>query len=187
MSDKEIDVLSIFSEAIQQLDVKALIALIVLVSSATSTVCTLGFQIWKQRRLEKLDHGATRGDLEVEKILNILLNGNKWPYRSFRMIRHNIGGYTDTELRRLLVRSGALRITSQKGQELWISSRVAKERGWNGGLLFNFPAEPDTPPEEGLFPKLHVPNSDLTNEEFEKRQEALNWQPKNRVESKIHY
>jgi predicted Holliday junction resolvase-like endonuclease len=39
--------------------------------------------------------------------------------RSFERIQARVGGFTDQQLRRLLVRSGALRYAGQNDQELW--------------------------------------------------------------------
>ena len=50
-----------------------------------------------------------------------------WTMRSFRLLRHHIGGFTDDELRRMLLRAGAVRFgqkrrddpSKSKGVEVW--------------------------------------------------------------------
>lgn len=42
-----------------------------------------------------------------------------WALRSFDVIRHHIRGFDDDELRRLLVRSGAVAFSDPSGKELW--------------------------------------------------------------------
>jgi hypothetical protein len=54
----------------------------------------------------------------AERVVHELLHQN-WPLRSFRVIRHHVGGFSDTELRKLLVRAGAIRFMSASGRELW--------------------------------------------------------------------
>ena len=58
-------------------------------------------------------------ELSVEKALQHMLSIYELPYRSFQMIRHHIGGFDANELRRLLVRAGAVRFMAADGAELW--------------------------------------------------------------------
>lgn len=55
----------------------------------------------------------------VETALRKLLSLSELRYRSFQMIRHHIGGFEPNELRRLLVRTGAVRFMAADGSELW--------------------------------------------------------------------
>ena len=52
---------------------------------------------------------------QAEKAANLFLSDPRWPKRRFRQIRHHIGGFTDTELRQLLVRAGAVRFGPEGG------------------------------------------------------------------------
>ena len=68
----------------------------------------------QQRRLEE--------ELRTEKmaeaaIRELLIRAEA--KRSFTRIKARVGGFEDDELRRLLVRSGALRYEGQGGLELW--------------------------------------------------------------------
>jgi len=68
-----------------------------------------------QRRLRdefKLQYAA-------ERVVHELLQDARWTLRSFDVIRRHIGGFEEDELRRILVRSGAIRFESRSGGELW--------------------------------------------------------------------
>ena len=58
---------------------------------------------------------------KAEKAVEKLLTTRGWTLRTFETIRGRIGGYDDDldELRRLLVRSGAIRFRGKNGEELW--------------------------------------------------------------------
>jgi hypothetical protein len=55
----------------------------------------------------------------AQRVANALLSDSKWRLRSFKVIRHHLGGFEDDELRKLLVRAGAIRFKSKSGEELW--------------------------------------------------------------------
>lgn len=55
----------------------------------------------------------------AERVVRDLLNHTEWKLRSFKVIQHHLGGFTDSELRKLLVRAGAIRFKSKSGHELW--------------------------------------------------------------------
>lgn len=64
----------------------------------------------------------------VETALSHYLGISELPYRSFPMIRHHLGGFESNELRRLLVRAGAVRFMAADGTELWaLRDRVAED------------------------------------------------------------
>jgi hypothetical protein len=46
---------------------------------------------------------------QAERVAYELLRDARWPTRRFQQIRHHIGGFDDQELRKILVRAGALR------------------------------------------------------------------------------
>jgi hypothetical protein len=82
-------------------------------------------EIKKQRaRLEA--EFATENSAEIA--LHHLLALHHLPYRSFPMIRHHIGGFESNELRKLLVRAGAVRFMAAGGTELWaLRERVLED------------------------------------------------------------
>ncbi len=55
----------------------------------------------------------------AERVATTLLQDSKWRLRSFKVIRHHLGGFEDNELRKLLVRAGAIRFKARGGEELW--------------------------------------------------------------------
>lgn len=54
----------------------------------------------------RAQHGAHDA---AERVVKRLLNHRKWTQRSFGDIKRRLGGFDDDEIRRLLVRAGALR------------------------------------------------------------------------------
>lgn len=60
-----------------------------------------------------------RTEFMAEKVINKLLNNENWLKRSFAEIKKRIGGFTDDELRKLLVKSGAVRFYSSDESEKW--------------------------------------------------------------------
>jgi hypothetical protein len=53
-----------------------------------------------------------------EGVARAILMDRKWRYRSFRSLKYHLSGFTDDELRKILVRAGAIRLTAG-GQEIW--------------------------------------------------------------------
>jgi hypothetical protein len=60
-----------------------------------------------------------RLEIKAEEAIRELLSIDRWKRRTFDMIRQRVGGVDDDELRRLLVRSGALRFQGPSGVEQW--------------------------------------------------------------------
>src|ERR1700730_12573106 len=52
------------------------------------------------------------------KFYREMLMDRKRPYRTFRVLKYHLGGFTDDELRKVLVRAGGIRLTAG-GQEVW--------------------------------------------------------------------
>jgi hypothetical protein len=57
-------------------------------------------------------------EFAAETAVRTLLMDERWPKRSFMIIKSHLGGFADDELRKLLVRAGAVRFT-WKSQEYW--------------------------------------------------------------------
>jgi hypothetical protein len=55
----------------------------------------------------------------AEKVAKDLLNNERWTKRSFVEIKKRLGGFGDDELRKILVRAGAVRFEDSDGTELW--------------------------------------------------------------------
>ncbi|HNY39518.1 MAG TPA: hypothetical protein PKJ41_03955 [Bryobacteraceae bacterium] len=68
-----------------------------------------------------------RTEFMAEQAAKELLQHERWTKRSFEEIRKRLGGFEDNELRKILVRAGAVRFESN-GRELWgLISRNAPE------------------------------------------------------------
>lgn len=72
------------------------------------------FRVQEERLKKEL-----QTEFMAEKVVNRLLNDEKWQKRSFEEIKKRLGGFEDDELRKLLVRSGAVRFEKNDGSELW--------------------------------------------------------------------
>ena len=51
----------------------------------------------------------------AERVVHELLKDARWTLRSFDVVRRHIGGFEDEELRRILVRAGAIRFEAKSG------------------------------------------------------------------------
>ena len=60
-----------------------------------------------------------RTEFMAEAAIRRLLSSAQWKKRSFTAIKRRLGGFTDDELRRMLVRAGALQFEDGDGEELW--------------------------------------------------------------------
>ncbi len=66
-----------------------------------------------------LDQNHLRTEFMAEQVARQLLESKDWQKRSFESIKKRLGGFSDDELRRILVRAGAVRFEGNKGDELW--------------------------------------------------------------------
>ncbi|QCP53115.1 hypothetical protein FAZ95_28965 [Trinickia violacea] len=93
--------------------VAALVAAIVALLTALITAfVTVGVAERKLRRDFRLEFAA-------EGVAHQLMMDPEWSLRSFAVIKHHLGGFDDDDLRRILVRAGAIRFSSPSGKELW--------------------------------------------------------------------
>lgn len=83
----------------------------------------------------------------AEEVARALLSVKKWPLRSFKVIRHHLGGFEDAELRKILVRAGAIRFKSKSGEELW--GLVERNKNLLGVVRIN--GDPANLRDEDLF------------------------------------
>ncbi|MGI8570301.1 MAG: hypothetical protein ACR2KT_15255 [Methylocella sp.] len=84
------------------------------VSLNISLIIALGATILTNRKVRqnfKLEFAA-------EGVAREMLIDRKWPYRTFRVLKYHLSGFTDDELRKILVRAGGIRLTAG-GQEVW--------------------------------------------------------------------
>lgn len=72
------------------------------------------FRVQEERLKKEL-----KTEFMAEKVAKDLLSNNKWDQRSFEAIKNRLGGFEDDELRKILVRAGAVRFKGKDGEELW--------------------------------------------------------------------
>lgn len=85
-----------------------------LVSIVSGAVGGYGTYRVQERKLQK----EYQLQDSAERVARALLSDPTWRLRSFKVIRHHLGGFEENELRKILVRCGAIRFMSKSGQEL---------------------------------------------------------------------
>lgn len=94
----------------------------VLTSAITAMITALAAFLVQERKLRKefaLDVDKVRTEFMAEQVASELLESKNWKKRSFGAIKSRLGGFSDDELRMILVKSGAVCFTGQDGEELW--------------------------------------------------------------------
>ena len=71
---------------------------------------------WVQEKRLKTE---LRTEFMAEQAARALLESEKWSKRSFDAIKKRLGGFSDDDRRKILVRAGAVRFESDGGEELW--------------------------------------------------------------------
>lgn len=69
----------------------------------------------QERRLRR----EYRLEFMAENAARELLECKQWEKRSFAQIKARLGGFSDDELRKVLVRAGAVKFKGANGEELW--------------------------------------------------------------------
>lgn len=92
-------------------------ALIVAILTSIATYMT------QERKLKT----ELRTEFMAEQVAKRLLEEPKWNMRSFDEIKKRLAGFDDNELRKILVRSGAVRFEGENGKELW--GLISKNEG----------------------------------------------------------
>ena len=67
----------------------------------------------------KLAREAHRTEFMAEETARALLSHKGFTDRSFDTLKRHLGGFEDDELRKILVRAGAMRIYREDGTEWW--------------------------------------------------------------------
>jgi hypothetical protein len=57
-------------------------------------------------------------EFAAEGVAREMLMDHDWRYRTFRVLKYHLSGFSDDELRKILVRAGGIRLTAG-GQEVW--------------------------------------------------------------------
>jgi hypothetical protein len=73
-------------------------------------------QFANQIRLEQQKH---RTEYMAEETARVFLSHKSFTDRSFDTLRRHLGGFEDDELRKILVRAGAMRVYRDDGSEWW--------------------------------------------------------------------
>jgi hypothetical protein len=73
-------------------------------------------QFANQLRIQQEQHKV---EFMAEETARHFLGHKSFTDRSFETLRNHLGGFTDDELRRILVRAGAIRVYRQDGSEWW--------------------------------------------------------------------
>lgn len=94
--------------------------LIMDINTLLGTIITAAFTGYvtfriQERRLKQ----ELKTEFMAEQVANELLLDKRWAKRSFEEIKKRLGGFEDNELRKILVRAGAVRFEKENGGELW--------------------------------------------------------------------
>jgi len=87
----------------------------ILVAFITALLTGLVTFVTQERRLR----ADMRTEFMAEEAVKQLLSSPQWKMRSFDEIERKIGGFEENELRKLLVRAGAVRFRGEGDRELW--------------------------------------------------------------------
>ncbi|ARU31427.1 hypothetical protein CAP31_06865 [Sulfuriferula sp. AH1] len=87
----------------------------ILTSAITAIVTGVITFAIQERKLK----AELRTEFMAEQAVNLLLQNEKWEKRSFTEIKKRIGGFEDDELRKILVRAGAVKFEASDNNELW--------------------------------------------------------------------
>lgn len=87
----------------------------IITSSITAIITGFVFFMVQERKLK----AELRTEFMAEQVTRSLLKDDRWKKRSFKEIKKRLGGFDDNDLRRILVRAGAVRFESRTGDELW--------------------------------------------------------------------
>lgn len=87
-----------------------------IITAAITAVITGFITFTVQERKLKTE---LRTEFMAEQVAKSLLESEKWKKRSFEEIKKRLGGFDDDELRKILVRSGAVKFEASDGKEFW--------------------------------------------------------------------
>lgn len=87
----------------------------IIISIVTALITGLITFAIQERRLRT----ELRTEFMAEQAVKSLLESPKWGKRSFVELKKRLGGFNDDDLRKVLVRAGAVRFISSDDEELW--------------------------------------------------------------------
>lgn len=114
---------------ISVIDPKILTAVIAAVVSILTAVLTSWITVKRLRREFLLE-------MRAEDLARRLLTHSKWRFRTFKTLNYHIAGFDEDELRRVLIRAGAVRFQDTTGVEIWgllerVSDLIDDKNGTN--------------------------------------------------------
>lgn len=98
-----------------------LVAIIGIITGSLVTIATKYIGSYEERKLRRMDLRATA-------IIEDMLNHKLFVERTFRAIRARVPGYTNNELRRLLLEIGAIRVMKSRLAGKYEERYVLKSR-----------------------------------------------------------
>ena len=87
-----------------------------IITAAVTSIITGLVTFAVQERKLKME---LRTEFMAEQAAKLLLQTDKWQKRSFEEIKKRLGGFDDVELRKILVRAGAVQFEGSQSKELW--------------------------------------------------------------------
>jgi hypothetical protein len=139
-----------------------------LVAFNVSLIVALAISIFTARKGRHLEFAA-------EGVARAMLMDREWPYRTFRVLKYHLSGFTDDELRQLLIRAGGIRLTAG-GQEVW--GLLTRNRDYLGvdeikdvptaQMAFDASAQPLNPPQQQSEPQADPDHSPDSSSAFER-------------------
>jgi len=88
----------------------------IIISLLTALITAIAAFAIQERKLK----AELRTEFMAEQAAKSLLENPQWGKRSFSEIKKRLGGFADDELRKILVRAGAVRFErTDNGDELW--------------------------------------------------------------------
>jgi len=93
--------------------------IITIITAALTAFTSFVVQERRLRRDFEFDREKIRTEFMAEQVARHLLESEKWQTRTFEAIKRRLGGFEDDELRKILVRAGAVRFEGDNQKELW--------------------------------------------------------------------
>lgn len=90
----------------------------IITAFGTALVTALTSFFMQERRI-RFEFAQMQTEFMAEQVAKQLLEHEKWQRRSFQTIKYRLGGFDDDELRKILVRAGAIRFENKEGKEYW--------------------------------------------------------------------
>jgi hypothetical protein len=94
-------------------------ALLTLAGVFVGGLVSFGLQFQRNRHEVAIERERNKADFMAETTARHYLMNPRYTDRSFEMLQERLGGFDEDDLRRILVRAGAVRFMRQNGTEWW--------------------------------------------------------------------